>query len=685
MAVTSGSFTTSAYDGVRSIKFNWSLSRQDISGNYSVINYSFVGSGSSSGTWYYTQGAYLNINGERRYTQPSGKVQLDVGTVLASGQMIIYHNSDGSKTFSADGGGAIYNYGVTQTGSNSWQLPTIARASTPSVSGTLELGNELTINVSRASSSFTHNIYVSWGNQISNQRILTGIGTSGKWTIPKDYANYIPYGVTGTLYITCETYNGSTKIGDKTINVTISVPNTIEFKPSIDSIFFDEAGVPKDYGFKCYVQNYSKVRYVISADGAYGSIIKSYIITIDGTEYNISGNPSEVFVVGTSEILTNSGTRVVTIKIVDTRGREAIQNYTIDVVPYGGPKISADINRCNVDWTLNDEGDYGLLNIYFRVPYISSKENTFTYSLKMRTKDSTTWIDKTDQILLNSDGKTTEYYRNYSSESILSVDGNNEYVFLITLKDLFEEVSYTFELGTAFQLVNYNVSGKGIAFGKVSQKDAFEINMDIYDKFEQLITNGLAEYGNINPNTTLSHLILTEKNTPNNDGFYYIMTIFYSTKSTTTNRTQLAIPYIYDIGSNKRHLYIRQCINGTWNSWYSPTVGTVLYSNTTGSNGTITLYETAVNFNYLEIFFRDQELPEYSSVKVYSPNNKSVNLAIPTTNANLNGFYIKEKTMCISGTSISSKYYCEATYHINPTIAVKKSNFIYITRVVGYR
>ena len=106
---TSGSFTTNAYGGVRSLTFNWSLESQSISGNYSVINWNFVGSGSSASTWYYTKNGYLNINGSRVFTQGDNKVQLAVGTVLASGKTTIYHNNDGTKHFGADGGATIYS------------------------------------------------------------------------------------------------------------------------------------------------------------------------------------------------------------------------------------------------------------------------------------------------------------------------------------------------------------------------------------------------------------------------------------------------------------------------------------------------------------------------------------------------------------------------------------------------
>ena len=95
--------------------------------------------------------------------------------------------------------------------------------------------------------------------------------------------------------------------------------------------------------------------------------------------------------------------------------------------------------------------------------------------------------------------------------------------------------------------------------------------MPMYDQFDQLIPNGLAEYltggSDIDPNTTLSHLVLTETNTPNKNGFYYVMTLFYASKELTASRTQIAFPYIFDISQNKREVFIRQNVGGVWNEW----------------------------------------------------------------------------------------------------------------------
>lgn len=109
----------------------------------------------------------------------------------------------------------------------------------------------------------------------------------------------------------------------------------------------------------------------------------------------------------------------------------------------------------------------------------------------------------------------------------------------------------------------------------------------------------------------------------------------------------------------------------------------VLYNNESGSNGTIALSETAKNFKYIEIIFRDND-QTYSSVMVYKPNEKFVDL---TTLARWSStFYIKQKRVAISGTSITPGNATEVQLTTAPKITINTSaNNIYITRVVGYR
>lgn len=114
--------------------------------------------------------------------------------------------------------------------------------------------------------------------------------------------------------------------------------------------------------------------------------------------------------------------------------------------------------------------------------------------------------------------------------------------------------------------------------------------------------------------------------------------------------------------------------------------GQVLYDNSTGTNGTVTLSDSAANYDYLEIYFRTNDSTDYkNSIKIYSPDNALVPLSYPLVDTNGTAIYWKTKTVRVSGNSIFSSDgsgYAEAT--IKATTSISQKNYVYITKVIGY-
>lgn len=67
--------------------------------------------------------------------------------------------------------------------------------------------------------------------------------------------------------------------------------------------------------------------------------------------------------------------------------------------------------------------------------------------------------------------------------------------------------------------------------------------------------------GTTDANTTTEELVLTKVNAPTTD-FWYIETLFYGSKSTNSNRKQIAYSYKFDAP-----IYTRYYISGTWSEW----------------------------------------------------------------------------------------------------------------------
>lgn len=151
----------------------------------------------------------------------------------------------------------------------------------------------------------------------------------------------------------------------------------------------------------------------------------------------------------------------------------------------------------------------------------------------------------------------------------LSQNGNR-YTATGDLTGLDYQKTYEFEVVAQDSLSNVTLSNVRVKSAPVFDwgENDFKFNVPVYDEIGSLIGNGLAKYSGsgdaaIDPDTTTEHLILTNKNTPAKV-FYYVFTMFYSAKTTSNNRAQLAIPY-----TASAPIYHRRCVDETWSAWES--------------------------------------------------------------------------------------------------------------------
>lgn len=115
----------------------------------------------------------------------------------------------------------------------------------------------------------------------------------------------------------------------------------------------------------------------------------------------------------------------------------------------------------------------------------------------------------------------------------------------------------------------------------------------------------------------------------------------------------------------------------------------VLYNNTTGTTGTVTLSESAANFSFLEIFYekRDSKGNKYcKSVTAHSPNGKKVVLDMNRDSyANGELMQISSKIVTVSGASITVDGAIYVNLTDGTTNALLEDTSVYITCVVGYK
>jgi hypothetical protein len=469
MATSSAMSTTN--DKIK-YKITITQNSQSVANNTSNVTVSVRVYRTNTGyTTYGTGTVYCTINGTQ-YTEAitsSDKITSS-GIVVFSKTLNISHSADGTKTL-ATSARITHDQFSSSSQSYSQKLTTIPRATTPTVSASsVNMGASITINMPRASGSFEHTLTYKFGSATGT--IGSELGTSKAWTVPLSLASQIPNGTSGTCTITCKTYNGSTLIGTKTVSFTAKVPASVV--PSISSLAVSEGVSGLSAKFGGYVQNKSTAKVSITAAGSYSSTIKTYKTTVAGKSY--SGRSF------TSGVLSSSGTVTISTTVTDSRGRTATKSSTITVLAYTAPKISTfTAYRANGLGARDENGTKALARIKFAISAVGDK-NDKSYIVEYKPKSSDTWEQA-------EAGSVYSYDSNMMLDLGLSTD--TSYDLRLSVKDYFGTAVALAEVATAFTLLDFHSSGKGIAFGKVSeQENQMEIDMDM-DIYRNIYMGGL--------------------------------------------------------------------------------------------------------------------------------------------------------------------------------------------------
>ncbi len=331
----------------------WSVREQDAARNKTVILWSC---GLHPEEQYYTNAIRMSavvINGRTVY---SGGTYSDITDyreeTFASGTMEIDHESDGSKTFTVSAfSGWLYGNGDYNAPAQSFELPTIPRATVPSM-GAATIGEEVTISLPRASGTFNHTLTYSFGS--ASGTIGSALGTSAVWRLPESLAAQIPHDPGGTGTLTCVTYSGSTLIGSKTIAFTASVPGSMKpaLTPGWATVTYDNSGT-KASAIRAWVQGYSKARAEFDDSRItckQGASVRGYSITYLGK--TVSESPYRTETIG--------GTAAtVRCTVTDSRGLSAYEDFEIAIHPYAPPAITgARLYRADGDGAASDSGTH---------------------------------------------------------------------------------------------------------------------------------------------------------------------------------------------------------------------------------------------------------------------------------------------------------------------------------------
>lgn len=345
---TSGTFKTSAYDGA-CLQFDWSLKSQSTVNNQSVISWTLKGAGIKSGYWYMAGPFKCTVNGTVVY-QSNTRIKLYTGTVVASGELAIGHDTNGAKSFSAYAECAIYVTSVNCKGSGSWSLPDIGRSSQPSLntwpnnSPDFNIGDTIVVHMNRKSTVFTHTVVLKLGSY----SYTIGTGVTDNITLDTDriasnlYAQ-MPNSNSMTGEIAVTTYSGSTVIGTSSCSIIAHVVNS---NPTLDASYEDSnsATVAITGDNQYIIRNNSTLKISVSnAQALNSATLKTLTAVVNGNAYTgtLKGSTGVINV----GVVNVSYDTEVTVKIVDSRGNVGQKKITVLVYDWSLPSAIIKLNR----------------------------------------------------------------------------------------------------------------------------------------------------------------------------------------------------------------------------------------------------------------------------------------------------------------------------------------------------
>lgn len=345
---TSGTFKTSAYDGA-CLQFDWSLKSQSTVNNQSVISWTLKGAGIKSGYWYMAGSFKCVINGTTVY-QSSERIKLYTGTVVASGELAIGHDSNGAKSFTAYAECAIYTSAVNCKGSESWSLPDIGRASQPSLntwpnnSPNFNVGDTIVVHMNRKSTVFTHTVVLKLGSYsyTIGEDVTDNISLDTDKIASNLYAQ-MPNSNSMTGEIVVTTYSGDTVIGTSSCTIIAHVVNS---NPTFDAAYEDSNSktVAITENSQYIIRNNSTLQISVSnAQALNSATLKTLTAVVNGNAYtgSLSGSTGTINV----GVVNISYDAKVTVKLTDSRGNEGIREIMVSVYDWSLPSAIIRLNR----------------------------------------------------------------------------------------------------------------------------------------------------------------------------------------------------------------------------------------------------------------------------------------------------------------------------------------------------
>ena len=730
--VSSGSFNTSACEG-RYLTFNWSVDNTNTTSNYKEIYWSVVGAGAGG---YVTSGNFkVVIDGETVYSS-ANRVDVWVGTVIASGYKKIYHNNDGTRSFSASVEAGIYEFAVNCRGSGSWELPTIAVK--PNITSFSVFQRDETsviysfsVDVACDYAWYSVDNGANWYG-LPNTNIVSGLSANTTYqfrlkvrradnqytaissTYPQSTYNY-PHCIESPDFtigepVTLKLYNplnrevritGYANSDNRDIFGGISTGTTITGFNDSASVNAQYASIPSSQsgGYRVVI-GYDSVAMVRDSGNVY-RIRGNESPTINAFDY-IDSNSAVVAITGdNTQIVQNKSMLQARFHSATANyGAGGIQSYTLECngISIGGYDAGAyDIGVINsardVKLTLTAYDSRGLsasktITVKM-VAYEAPKASVTLERLNNYEDETYLTVDGSVSSVLSKNTMAIKYRYKQSGGSYgsftnisdrvkqtLSLDKNNSFIFNIVVTDAFGEkfdAEFVLNKGTFPLFIDTEKNSVGInCFPK------YEKSLEINGILPPMATSydDIKTFDDVADKLERSGLYTVALN----GDWYNLINIRHRNGEEDGQYYGMQIRSEMITFTGK--LQVRNHQYNGWGKWRNlQEEGDTLFEG--NANVTFTLNETVANFSSIEIFFslRTSGVDYCSSMKVFSPQGKRCSLISLLPNSGY--VIIGMGAILLEGSNVS--FVANNTFIGADLVTPVTTNEVYILKVVGYR
>jgi hypothetical protein len=409
----------------------------------------------------------------------------------------------------------FYGYGNADSpydlniGPVSIQLDSINNVSTLTFPDQVVIGETINITINKRATSAKHTLRCAWYKPA--EVIAENVDSAFKWTIPDEFANWIPSETSGWGTIYLDTYINGKLINTQTKTFTAGM-SLARAKPSFSRIAIADANEKTrniTQSDRHFVSVLSKIYARFdNVEAHYGAKITRHFMEIVGNNNTISA-PSGTF----REISVNKDTQF-TLRgyVEDSRGlRSDVEEITITVLNYFSPTLKFEVTRSgatNSTLTIKRFAKVAPLTVN------GVQKNPMKLTFTTRNIDSDTEIIDNG----GAGGNWSQISEFNASNANLgkSYPADTSYIVVGKLEDKFTSVSFQATVTGDRIVMSYDKEGIGI--NKYRERGALDVDGVIYSNRKQIQHHKLTELNGAAMDTKVDNL-----NDYKTTGFYSIL------------------------------------------------------------------------------------------------------------------------------------------------------------------